>query len=46
MELIPRRIVHTAITQSPTDEWIAQQLREATAWGNGPKYLFRDRDSK
>ena len=24
----------------------AQQLREATPWGKGPKYLIRDRDSK
>ena len=41
-----RRIVHTAITQSPTDEWTAQQLRGATPWGSTPKYLLRDRDSK
>ena len=46
MELRTRRIVHTAITKSPTDEWTAQQLREATPWGSGPKYLLRDRDSK
>ena len=46
MELSTRRIVHTAITQSPTDEWTAQQLRETTPWGSGPKYLLRDRDSK
>ena len=46
MELSTRRLVHTAITQSPTDEWIAQQLREATPWSSSPKYLLRDRDSK
>ena len=34
------------MTQSPTDEWAAQQLREATSWGCGPKYLLHDRDSK
>ena len=38
--------MHTGITQFPTDEWTAQQLREATPWGKGPKYLIRDRDSK
>jgi putative transposase len=46
MELHTRRIVHTAVTRSPTDDWTAQQLREATPWGKGPKYLSRDRDNK
>ena len=46
MELHNRRIVHAAITRSPTDEWVTQQLRDATPWGVGPKYLIRDRDSK
>ena len=30
MELKTRRIVHTGVTKFPTDEWNAQQLREAT----------------
>ncbi len=46
MELKTRRIVHTGVTKYPTDEWTAQQLREATPWGTGPKYLIRDRDGK
>ena len=46
MELKRRRIVHMGATKSPTDEWTAQQLREATPWGRRPKYLIRDRDSK
>ena len=46
MELKTRRIVHTAVTDFPSDEWTAQQLREATPWGQSPKYLIRDRDSK
>jgi transposase InsO family protein len=46
MELKTRRIIQTGVTQYPTDEWMAQQLREATPWGKGPKYLIRDRDSK
>jgi putative transposase len=46
IELQTRRIVHTAVTRSPTDTWTAQQLREATPWGKGPKYLIRDRDNK
>ena len=46
MELKTRRVVHTAVTPSPTDEWAAQQLREATPWGQMPKYLIHDRDNK
>jgi len=46
LELRKRQVVHTAVTTSPTDEWTAQQLREATPWNTGPKYLIRDRDSK
>ena len=46
MELKTRRIVHSGVTNSPTDEWTAQQLCEATSWGKGPKYLLHDRDSK
>jgi transposase InsO family protein len=46
MELKTRRIVHTGVTKYPTDEWTAQQLREATPWGKRPKYLIRDRDKK
>jgi transposase InsO family protein len=46
MELKTRRIIHTGVTKYPTDEWTAQQLREATPWGNSPKYLIRDRDTK
>jgi len=41
-----REVVHFNVTRSPSDEWVAQQLREATAWGEGPKYLIRDNDSK
>ena len=46
MELKTRRIVQTGVTKYPTDESTAQQLREATSWGRGPKYLIRDRDKK
>jgi putative transposase len=46
MELKTRRVVHSAVTTSPTDAWAAQQLREATPWGQAPKYLIHDRDNK
>ncbi len=34
------------MTRSPNDEWVAQQLREATPFGHAPKYLIRDNDAK
>jgi putative transposase len=46
IELKSRKVIHVGITRSPTDAWTAQQLREATAYGAGPKYLIRDHDSK
>ena len=46
LEQKTRRIIHIGVTQSPTDEWTAQQIREATAWDKGPKYLIRDQDRK
>jgi transposase InsO family protein len=46
VELQTRSVVHTAVTTSPSDKWTAQQLREATPWGQAPKYLIHDRDNK
>ncbi len=45
-DLASRRIVHVGVTRSPTDEWVAQQLREAAPEGEAPKYLIRDNDAK
>ena len=41
-----REVVHFGVTRSPTDAWAAQQLREATPFGEGPRYLIRDNDGK
>jgi putative transposase len=41
-----RRVVHVSVTRHPTDAWVAQQLREATPYGQRPHYLIRDNDSK
>ena len=46
VELKSRRVIHVGVTRSPTDVWVAQQLREATSYGQVPKYLIRDNDSK
>jgi putative transposase len=46
IELKSRRVIHVGVTRSPTDPWVAQQLREATPYGQAPKYLICDNDSK
>ena len=46
VELTSRRIVHFNVTAHPTDAWVAQQLREATPFGQTPRFLMRDRDRK
>src|SRR5581483_11839425 len=46
IELSSRRVVHFGVIRHPTDEWVAQQLREATPYGQGPRFLIRDNDSK
>jgi len=45
VELASRRVVHVGVTRHPTDAWVAQQLREATPFGQHPTYLIRDNDS-
>ena len=41
-----RKVIHYGITRSPSDQWVAQQLREATAFGVAAQYLLHDNDSK
>ena len=45
IELESRRVVLSAVTCNPSDAWVAQQLRNATPFGEGPRYLIRDNDS-
>ena len=46
IELKSRKVIHVNVTRSPTDVWVAQQLREATPYGQSPTYLIRDNDRK
>jgi putative transposase len=46
IELKSRKVIHVGVTRSPTDAWTAQQLREATPYGQIPRYLIRDNDGK
>jgi len=46
IELQSRKVLHVGMTRSPTNAWTAQQLREVTPYGQAPKYLICDHDSK
>ncbi len=46
IELHSRKVIHVGMTRSPSDTWVAQQLREATLYGERLRYLIRDTESK
>jgi putative transposase len=46
IELGSRRVVRVGVTCSPSDAWVAQQMREATPFGKGPRFLICDNDGK
>jgi transposase InsO family protein len=46
IEHCSRRVVHFGVTYTPTDAWIAQQMREATPFGESPRFLICDNDGK
>jgi len=39
-----RRLVHIAVTASPTADWIARQILGAFPWDTAARYLIRDHD--
>jgi len=41
-----RRVVHVGVTDHPTDEWISQQVRDATPFEEKPKFLICDNDKR
>ncbi|MDD4572515.1 MAG: integrase, partial [Clostridia bacterium] len=40
-----RKIEHFTVTANPSSAWVAQQIREATPYGETPEYLIHDNDS-
>jgi transposase InsO family protein len=46
IEIGSRRVVHVAATREPTSAWVTQQLRNATPFSAGPRFIIRDRDDK
>ena len=41
-----REVVHVNVTRTPSDAWVAQQLREAALYDEAPRRLIRDNDGK
>jgi putative transposase len=41
-----REIIHFNVTESPTSEWVVQQLREVSSDGSEDRDLIFDRDAK
>jgi putative transposase len=46
IDLGSRKVVHVGVTRNPTTTWVAQQLRNATPFGEGPRFLIRDNEDK
>ncbi|MFC1960955.1 integrase core domain-containing protein, partial [Chloroflexota bacterium] len=46
IELGSRQVVYFNVTRSPSDGWVAQQIRNATPFGEAPKFLIKDNDKK
>jgi len=45
MALDSRRVVHAAVTASPTLAWVQQQLRDAMPFDEAPRFLLHDDDA-
>jgi transposase InsO family protein len=45
MHLATRQIKHFNLTRNPSDTWMAQQMREISAWSEGPLFLICDNDA-
>ena len=39
-----RKILHYAVSEKPTQDWLAHQVTKAFSRGVRPEYLVRDRD--
>jgi putative transposase len=46
IDLGARKVVHVGVTRNPSTTWVAQQLRNATPFSDGPRFLIRDNDDK
>ena len=44
VDINTKRVVHVRVTQHPTAQWTAQQIRDATPFGVPPAFIIRDND--
>jgi putative transposase len=44
MHVASRRVIHFGVTTSPKLEWVKQQIRETTSWGESPEFWIHDND--
>jgi len=44
MEHGTRKIVHFNLSESPGLDWVKQQIREISPYGDGPRFLIHDND--
>ena len=46
IEVGSRKVIQVDVTRSPSRAWTAQQLRNATPWGQGSRFLIRNNGDK
>lgn len=46
IELVSRQVVRFGVTSHPADAWVTQQARAATPYGQAPRFLTCNRDSR
>ena len=46
IDINAKQVIHVGVTRGPSERWTAQQLRNATPFGQGPQFIIRDRDDK
>ena len=46
IDIKSREVIHVGVTQAPTEQWTAQQLRNITPFGAGPDVISRENDNK
>jgi putative transposase len=46
IDINAKEVIHVGVTRGPSEKWTAQQLRDATPFGQGPQFIIRDWDDK